>query len=97
MAHEMGPYSKKRGSGCEAPATILLLYSNQYSAGRGALGLHLQHVQRLARAHEEVVALRPAEGEVGAHLGEADAADEFSVGVVNEHPRVAERRVGAAP
>ena len=40
---------------------------------RGALDADLQHIERLAGAHEDAVALGAAEGEVGAYLGKADA------------------------
>src|SRR4051812_44484378 len=53
-----------------------------------ALGVHIQRIDRLARSHEQPVALEPAEAEVGAALGQRHA------------PRVAlapaEAEVGAA-
>src|SRR6185503_16117246 len=42
------------------------------------LNIQVHRIQRLACAHEEPVALRPAEGDVRADFRQADAADEFS-------------------
>ena len=41
-----------------------------------ALRIHIQRVDRLARGHEQAVALEAAETEVGAALGQGDAADQ---------------------
>src|SRR3954447_934257 len=67
------------------------------SAGGGALRLDLQHVQRLARRHQQVIALRAAERDVGAYLGQTDAADQLALRVVDKHASIAERPVRAAP
>src|SRR5712691_10785446 len=48
-----------------------------------ALGIDEDRVERLARGEEESVALRPPEAEIGAALGEQDAADDPRVGVVD--------------
>src|ERR1700722_17183203 len=60
---------------------------------RGALDAALQDVERLAGAHEDAVALGAAEGEVGAHFGEADAAQKLALVVHHHHPGIAERGV----
>src|SRR6185295_1001042 len=50
------------------------------SAARRALRVHVERVDRLARGHEQAVALQAAEAEVGAALGQGDAADHDAVG-----------------
>ncbi len=50
-----------------------------------ALGVHIQRVDRLARGHEQAVALQAAEAEVGAALGQRDAADHDAIGRVDHH------------
>jgi hypothetical protein len=45
------------------------------SAARAPLGLAIEGVDRLARGHEQAVALLAAETHVGAALGQQDAAD----------------------
>src|SRR5207249_9108421 len=46
-----------------------------------ALGVDVERVQRRARGHEQAVAIRPAEAEVGAALGQVDAGDQLAVGI----------------
>ena len=48
-----------------------------------ALRIHIQRVDRLARGHEQAVALQPAEAEIGAALGQRDTADHHAVGRVD--------------
>src|SRR5437667_7935900 len=50
------------------------------SAAGHALGLDIERIDRLARGHEQAVALAAAETEVGAALGQKDAADQAAVG-----------------
>src|SRR5437667_12450481 len=50
------------------------------SAADGALSLDVERIDRLARRHEEAVALDAAETDVGAALGQHDAADHLAVG-----------------
>ena len=69
-------------------------------AGRGAiprraLRVHIQRVDRLARGHEQAVALQAAEAEVGAALGQGDAADHDAVG--REHHDAVEFGIAHAP
>src|SRR5713101_6585199 len=58
-------------------------------SGRGTLGVDIESVQRPAGRHEEAVALRAAEAEVAADLGQADAPDELALGRPHGHPTVA--------
>src|SRR5580698_4949618 len=60
-----------------------------------ALRVHIERVDRLARGHEQPVALQPAEADVGAALGQRDAADQLAVGRV-DHDTV-EFRIAHAP
>src|SRR5207248_1279242 len=46
----------------------------------GALGFDIERIDRLARRHEEAIALDTAEAEVGAALGQEDTADQLAVG-----------------
>src|SRR5258707_13312637 len=48
-----------------------------------ALGVYIERVDRLARGHEQPVALQAAEAKVGAALGQRDAADQHAVGRVD--------------
>src|SRR5439155_23627977 len=50
------------------------------STADGSLGLDIERVDRLARRHEEPVALDPAEAQIGATFGQHDAADHLAVG-----------------
>src|SRR5437764_1748385 len=50
------------------------------SAAQDPLGLDIEGVDRLARGHEQAVALRAAETHVGAALGQQDTADHRAVG-----------------
>src|SRR5450631_3662308 len=58
-----------------------------------ALGVHVERIERVARRHEQAVALDAAEAEVGGAFGERDLADPFAVGI--EHHDAIERRRGA--
>src|ERR1700737_593081 len=55
---------------------------------RRALGADVERIERLARGHEQAVALEAAEADVGAALGQLDAADELAGGG-REHARAA--------
>src|SRR5690606_11228594 len=66
------------------------------SARRGALGRGVHGVQRLARYHEQPVALGAAEGDVAAHFGQPDAADQLAVRVPHRDPVVADGAAGVA-
>src|SRR5580692_9863144 len=44
-----------------------------------ALGIHIECVDRLARRHEQAVALQAAEADIGAALGQSDAADRLAI------------------
>src|SRR6185437_3384888 len=46
----------------------------------GALRFDVEGIDRLARRHEEAVALEPAKADIGAALGQHDAADHLAVG-----------------
>src|SRR5689334_20064048 len=50
------------------------------SATQDPLGLDIEGVDRLARGHEQAVALLATETHVGAALGQQDAADHRAVG-----------------
>ena len=73
-------------------ATRLLCGSGAcYEPGRvrpaqDSLGLDIEGVDRLARGHEQAVALRAAETHVGAALGQQDAADHRAVGCEDGDP-----------
>src|SRR5688572_27731998 len=68
-------------------------------AGCGALRGRVHRVERLARGHEEPVALRPAEADVAADLRQADAPDELAAGCPYRHAAVADAapRIAGAP
>src|SRR5262249_55085633 len=56
------------------------------SGERRALGVDVERVERLARGHEQSVALDAAEAEVGAALGQQEAADQLPVGSDDRPP-----------
>src|SRR5436309_13399465 len=56
------------------------------SPARDALRLDVEGVDRLAGGHEEAVALLAAEADVGAALGQHDAADHRTVRIVDRDP-----------
>jgi hypothetical protein len=55
----------------------------------GALGIEVHGVERLARRHEQAVALRPAEADVGADLRQQNLADAHPVGRKDMDPVIA--------
>src|SRR6266446_10279429 len=66
------------------------------SAGCGALGGGVDGVERLARGHEQAVALGAAEADVAAHLGQADAADQLAGRRPYRHAAIAHGAAGIA-
>src|SRR5258705_551820 len=67
--------------------------------GRRSLCIHIDRIQRLARAHEQPVALRPAERDVRADLGEADAANQLPLRIPDRDAVIAKlaARVASRP
>src|SRR6202158_2623432 len=67
--------------------------------GGGALRGGVDRVERLARGHEQAVALGPAEADVAADLGQPDAPDELALRVPHRDAAVTDRapRVAGAP
>src|ERR1700733_9883351 len=61
-----------------SPLTIRL-----FSTVVGALGLHIDRVERLAGGHEQAVSFFAAEADIGAGLGQANLTDPFAVGRKN--------------
>ena len=66
------------------------------SAAERALGIDVNRVERLARRHEQPVAAAPAKAQIGAALGQSDAADHLAVGGENRDA-VEFARAPAAP
>jgi D-galactarolactone cycloisomerase len=64
-------------------------------APRRALRVYIERVDRLARGHEQAVALQASEAEIGAALGQRDAADHDAVG--REHHDAVEFGIAHAP
>src|SRR5438876_12359458 len=56
----------------------------------------IYRVERLARGHEQPVALGAAEADVAAHLGQADPADELAVRRPYRHAAIADVAAGIA-
>src|SRR5215475_3349195 len=56
------------------------------SAAQDSLGLDIEGIDRLARSHEQAVALLATETHVGTALGQQDAADHRAVGRVDGDP-----------
>src|SRR5690242_4626482 len=66
---------------------VPLLRGSQFGSDRRltperALGVDVKRIERLARRHEQAIAHRSSEAEIGAALGELDAADQLALRVV---------------
>src|SRR5665647_3865611 len=55
------------------------------SATGRSLGIDVEGIDGGAASHEQAVALNAAEAQVGAALGQVDAADELALGVEDGH------------
>src|SRR5215510_13879933 len=66
----------------------------QCLGGPRSLGGDVEGVQRLARRHEETIALGAAEADVRADFRKPDAPDELALGVPHRHPAVAQVSTG---
>src|SRR5262250_3360936 len=62
----------------------------QCLGGPRSLGSDVERVERLARRHEETIALGSAEADVRAGFRKPDAPDELALGRPHRHPAVAE-------
>src|SRR4051812_8328088 len=60
------------------------------SARRSPLRIHEDGIERLARRHEEPVALGTAEADVAAHLGQADAPEQLAFRRPDGHAVIAD-------
>jgi hypothetical protein len=69
------PPEPSRGGGGRRPA----------SAAGSALGVDVEGVHRRAPAHEQAIALKAAEAEIGAARGQVDAADKLALRVEDGH------------
>src|SRR5829696_10043456 len=66
------------------------------SARSCALRSRIHGVDRLTRGHEQAVALGAAEGDVAAHLGQADAAEQLAFRRPYRHAAIADVAAGIA-
>src|SRR4029450_1320315 len=94
-------FRRKPRSVCLAPRAAIrsemsadVLYPRL--SGRGALGRDVERVDRLARRHEQAIAVRAAECEVAADLGKANPAEELPGRIPDRDAAVAERAAGVA-
>src|SRR5476651_667554 len=83
------PSRSARLSGLTGRSTTVL-------CGSGALRVHVDRVDRLARRHEQPVALRSAEAEIAADLGKTDAADQLALRRPDGDAVVPDRAAGVA-
>jgi hypothetical protein len=70
-------------------------FATSYSPGSAvmrALGLDIDRIQRLARRHEQSVALLAAEAEIGAGFGQTNLTDAIAIGA-----KVASRGIKPLP
>src|SRR5204863_2737749 len=65
-------------------------------SGRGALRRGIDGIQRLARSHEQAVALGSAEAHVAANLGQPNPSDELALRRPHGHPVVTDAATGIA-
>src|SRR5262245_45160698 len=73
-----------------------LIWVAKLAAGR-ALRVHVERIDRMARRHEQPVALDAAEANVGGPFGQHDLADAFAVGREHDDAVVALAHPPAAP
>src|SRR3954454_13953182 len=66
------------------------------SARSGALRGRVHRIERLARRHEQAIALGAAEADVAAHFGQPDAAEELALRRPRRHAAVADGAAGIA-
>src|SRR3954451_15154868 len=66
------------------------------SARSGALRGRVHGIERLARRHEQAIALRAAEADVTAHFGQPDAAEQLALRRPRRHAAVADGAAGIA-
>ena len=59
--------------------------SHRPLAAGHALRVDIERIERLARGHEQAVALQAAEADIGAAFGQRDAADHGAVGGEHQH------------
>src|SRR5665213_1741810 len=67
------------------------------STGACALNVHPQHIDQLGLVPEQMVALGTGEAEIGATLGQANAADQLAIRIPHRDAGIAQRRGRAAP
>ena len=77
--------SFRREPGLEWDYRSVCLIRPQASAGRHASSVHIKCVEGLARRHEEPVELGASEAQIGAALGQPDAADGRAFRIEHEH------------
>src|SRR6266568_6116725 len=87
--------TKRRRRVTPTPPSLYRATANR-SAWSCALRGGIHGVERLARRHEQAVALGAAEADVAAHLGQADPADELAVRRPNRHAAIADVAAGIA-
>src|SRR3954464_10095590 len=66
------------------------------SARSRSLRADINRVERLARGHEQAVALGAAEADVAAHFGQTDAADQLAFRRPHRHAGIADGAAGVA-
>src|SRR5258708_7672834 len=87
--------TRRRRQLTPAPPCDLARWRNG-SAWARALRGGIHRVERLARGHEQAVALGAAEADVAAHLGQADAADQLAGRIPHRHAVIADVAAGIA-
>src|SRR5262245_2711843 len=63
---------------------------------RGTLGRSIERIERLARRHEQAIALRPTKAHVAANLRDANAAQKLALRVPHRDAAVADGSAGIA-
>src|SRR5258708_31976589 len=87
--------TRRRRQLTPAPPCDLARWRNG-SAWARALRGGIHRVERLARGHEQAVALGAAEADVAAHLGQADAADQLGGPRPHPHAVIADVAAGTS-
>src|SRR5205085_9820562 len=79
FVHHAEPPIAPTAAPASRPRRVTLRPSVARSAADSAFGVDVHGVERLARRHEEAVALDPAEAQIGAALRQQDASDHRAI------------------
>src|SRR6185312_7204606 len=86
-----------RNAAVSKPSLVMEIPFSKTSTGRRALDAQLQHVKRLRGGDEQMIALGPAEAEIGGAFRQTDAAQDLALRAPHRNAGITQHRVGAGP